>query len=213
MTQSKWLKKYTKIEFLPEILDKKQLHLGDPTSWDDKNDSAAIRLYADRLNGFEIRATCLTQARDRFHFWHIFGERESGVCLWFDKKALLRDIDQDASLIGQPVLYPNSENLQKTKLKDVAFTKRQQYRDEREFRVLRFQKPRGVALDKFKFSASSLERIYFNPWLSKKAKELYDRVIGQQLQGELGHVNLMQNRSLRKQDWIDTLTEAASNMR
>lgn len=213
MTQSMWLKKYTKIEFLPEILDKKQLHLGDPTSWDDQNDSAAIQLYEKGLNGFKVRATCLTQARDRFHFWHIFGERMSGVCLWFDKKALVRDIDRDASLIGRFVLYPKSEDLKKTKFKDVPFTKRQQYSDEREFRVLRIQNSGSVEFDKFRFSASSLKRIYYNPWMSKEAKEFYDCVIGQQLQGEFRHVDLKQNRSLRKQDWIDTLTEAAANTR
>jgi hypothetical protein len=111
MSKSRWIKKYTKLEHLDGILQHRYLHLGPPQEWDDKNDSECIRLFSAVRGGFEIRATCLTEAVDRFHFWHVFGEREKGVCLWFDKVDLLSDVDQDASLVAGKVQYRTLQNL------------------------------------------------------------------------------------------------------
>ncbi len=212
MKKNQWLKKYTKIEYLHEILETKQLHLGDPASWDDQNDWEAIRLYSTRLDGFDIRATCLTQASDRFHFWHIFGERECGVCLWFEQDALVSDIEKDASLIADVVRYPNNKRLRETTLEKVPFTKREQYRDELEFRILRIASPSGIAPEKFKFSAPSLRKIYLNPWLSAKSVVSHKRRFRQQLKGDLVHVELYQNRSLRRMGWINALSAAAARV-
>ncbi|KZK92962.1 hypothetical protein PsAD5_03324 [Pseudovibrio sp. Ad5] len=210
MSKGRWLKKYTKIEYLTDILKDKELHLGHPSSWDDKNDSEVIQLYATgRRDDFDIRATCLTQASDRFHFWHIFGERENGVCLWFEKDAFIKDIEEDPSLIASPIQYPNKRDLPQTKPDEVPFTKREQYADEKEFRILRVSSPDGIAHDKFRFSASSLRRIYFNPWLSRERLDSHKRFLKRHLRGDLSDVMLKQNRSLKHQKWINKLSASS----
>lgn len=206
----KWLKKYTKLEYIKSILEMRQLYLGNPADWDDQNDGEAIRIYAERKGDYRVRATCLTQGSDRFHFWHIFGERERGICLWFDFDSLDSDIKKDSSLIARSVRYPNEKDLVTTKTDEIPFTKREQYVDEREYRVIRVQPPVGIEYDQFFFSANSLRRIYLNPWLSPFWVRSYKCELSKHLQGDLQHVELKQNRSLRMNRWIEKLNRAPS---
>ena len=205
-----WLKKYTKLEYLQLILKERQLHLGDPKDWLDKNDSKLIQLYSGASGAFEMRATCLAEAADRFHFWAIFGECEKGVCLWFDKASLLGDIRKDQSLIAENVQYLSSDGLRKLERRFVPFAKREQYQDEREFRVLRVKPTQHVAADKFEFSAFSLRRIYLNPWLSRIAAEREKTKISNLLGSEFRHVKVLQNRTLRQNSWIEEAKDALS---
>ncbi|MEL6921122.1 MAG: hypothetical protein AAFO77_08855 [Pseudomonadota bacterium] len=209
MKNRKWLKKYTETRFVRDILKHKQLHLGDPTKWDDKNDCEALRIYSEGKNlKFPTLAICLTQAPDRFHFWHIFGKREFGVCLWFCKKTLTADIKADSTLFSNEVRYPNEIDLDKTKLDQAPFTKREQYKDEREFRVIRILRPSGVEPDKLAFSAASLKKIYLNPWLSSKEVETQKLDLERYLTGDLEHVEVKQNRCLQRKKWIVRLSDA-----
>ena len=213
MSKKHWLKKYTKLEYLHATLQQRQLYLGYPKEWDDKNDSECIRLYSATSDGFEIRATCLTEAADRFHFWHVFGEREKGVCLWFDKNSLLNDIKNDASLVANEVQYPTCRKLSQIEPHLIPFIKREQYQDEREFRVLRVKAAHNTAADKFSFSARSLRRVYLNPWLSSKTVEQEKSKIAGMLKNGLKHVEVLQNRSLRHDDWIAAVSSAAHAQR
>jgi hypothetical protein len=171
MPRKRWLKKYTKLKYLEEILRSSHLHLGDPSEWPDKNDSEGIRLFSGGNGGFKILSTCLTEAADRFHFWHVFGEQEKGVCLWFDKDLLVRDIGKDNSLIANDVQYRTPEKLALLSFDQIPFAKREQYRDESEFRVLRVKQSPDTPVEKFAFSQDSLRRIYLNPWLSSQQVE------------------------------------------
>ena len=203
LANSSWLKKYTRLEHLKGILQERQLYLGDPKDWEDRNDSEVIRLSSTTFGGFNLRATCLTEAVDRYHFWHIFGGREHGVCLWFEKYSLLNDVENDPSLIADLVQYRNARDLSRLEPKSIPFTKRDQYSDEREFRILRVERARNVVSEKFAFSAHSLRRIYLNPWLSFAAAKRKKAEISSWLGRDLEHVHVYQNRSLRQKSWID----------
>ncbi|OWY04617.1 hypothetical protein B6V75_00215 [Thioclava sp. F1Mire-8] len=206
--RERWLKKYTKIKYLEGILRERQLHLSSPSEWDDKNDSMVVKLYSNKFLSFDAVGTCLTGAPDRFHFWHIFGEREQGVCLWFERKALVNDIKGDTTLSSGEVLYRLPEDVRFLEDDQIPFAKREQYQDECEFRVLRTKKPKHMAFDKFSFSALSLQRIYLNPWLSRSEVTRQKRKISDLLKDDLAHVKVWQNRTLRKRKWIDAVAEA-----
>lgn len=210
MLKTSWLKKYTKLEYLADTLRKQELHLANPKKdWDDKNDSKCLDLYSDICGGFEVKATCLTEAEDRFHFWHIFGERENGVCLWFEKSSLLRDVNRDASLIAGNVNYPPVKNLKRLERRLIPFTKREQYADEIEFRILRVKAANCTAIDKFSFSPLSLKRVYLNPWLTRKDVQTEKSNVSRILGDKLAHVKVFQNRSLKQRSWIDAVSSAA----
>lgn len=208
MPKRKWLKKYSKLEYLKSTLTECQLHLGNPSEWPDKNDSECIRIYSDGIPDHDIRGTCLTDAEDRFHFWHIFGECELGVCLWFDKKSLIRDIAEDKTIVSGEVHYCRPKELSKLKHELIPFAKREQYRDESEFRILRMTGDGAERADKFSFSASSLKRIYINPWLAPKDVNKWKGEISGWLKGNLEHVCIKQNRSLRNKEWIEAVSSA-----
>jgi len=196
-----------KLEHLERTLQDKNLHLGNPDKdWPDRNDSKCINMYSSQKNqSFPILGTCLTEASDRFHFWHIFGEKEKGVCLWFRKDKLIEDVQGDASLIFGNVQYKTTKDLIGVKAHQVPFIKRSQYEDEREFRILRISPANKTPIDKFSFSPSSLERIYLNPWLSTEGYKSEASKITRLLKNEINHVKLMQNRSLEKNEWLEAV--------
>ncbi|MEM9880262.1 MAG: hypothetical protein AAF862_13400 [Pseudomonadota bacterium] len=211
MTTKKWLKKYTELRFLNDTLKDRYLHLGSPNEWEDKNDFEAIRIFSEgKMQDFPVGVTCLTRAPDRFHFWHVFGKRELGVCLWFCEEALLSDIEKDESLILGAVNYPKTRELSKTSLNDAPFTKREQYGDEREFRVIRIATPGNTPINKFRFSPSSLRKIYLNPWLSPAEVKKHKRELAQQITADLNHVKVLQNQSLLNTKWIEALSHAVN---
>ncbi len=207
MAKDDWLKKYTELKYLEGILKFQSLHLGDPACWDDKNDSAVLKNYAEKEKISAVRSTCLTNAPDRFHFWSIFGKEELGVCLWFDRELLKKDIENDKSLIASLVEYPKMKELElkKPELKKIPFLKREQYRDEGEYRIVRVYKDDPPPNDGFKFSANSLKRIYLNAWLNENEVKDQNSKINELLGVEYKHVDLKQNRVLRKKNWIDAV--------
>jgi len=202
------VKKYTEYKYLEEMLAKSSLYLGDPKSWPDCNDSYAIELSGWTNPG----VACLTRSPDRYHFWTVFGKSESGICLWFNFKALNKDLESLADVKGD-VSYPSLAKLSRA-IKGrtgPAFIKRQQYKDEREFRVVRMNVTekcdRWVA-----FRKTSLKRIYLSSWLpascydrKRKEVEFCLRKYG------FKNVEVKQNRVKDYEKWKKALKDAGEN--
>ena len=205
--KGKWLKKYTKLKYLEGILEESSLFLGEPDSWPDKNDGEAMKLYKVGKKIQSIRATCLNMGADRYHFWEVYGGREHGVCLWFDSSLLLRDIKDDATLSHRAVHYRFSSEGRDLKLSDLPFLKRQQYSDEREYRVVRECCVAQSCSGKLKFSPKSLVRIYLNPWLDDVEVANYSNVIHSN--DEFRTVQVLQNNSLLHGGWVSGLKRVA----
>lgn len=200
-----WLKKYTELEYLESILRNRHLHLGDPKTWPDKNDSKLVEMYSKKFNVPDIRGTCLTEAPDRFHFWSIFGKCEEGVCLWFEKNSLLQDIEKDKSLTSRPVKYCTIAQMRDLDADSVPFAKRAQYSDEREFHIIRKRlEPEGPndQSDKFEFSISSLKGIYLNSWLGSGEVESWTERIKEYLDNDFAGVCVKQNKIINSDEWI-----------
>ncbi|MDW5312991.1 hypothetical protein [Rhizobium sp. PL01] len=205
----RWLKKYTDLQYLKKVLDDCELHLGDPRCWDDRNDGALTELYAKAKSMAKCRATCLTMAEDRYHFWTVFGDRKRGVCLWFDRKEFVEGLRSDPSVSGRSVKYMRSDKLRQISLSKLPFAKRNQYADEREYRVIReYREKSDKQTNTFSFPPKSLRRIYLNPWLSREEERAERDKFSQLLIGDLRHVELYQNRTIEYRPW----TEAAESV-
>lgn len=208
---SKWLKKYMKIEFLESTLKKQALFLGDPSKWIDLNDAAVLNAYKNRKNLSAIRATCLTRAQDRYHFWAIFGEEKKGVCLWFSADKFIEDVRQDRTLQANDVGYYTLPELKSVcDPCHLPFAKRKQYEDEREYRVVReYAFGMSGEVKGVKFRPESLARIYLNSWLNddefKKEKSSIERL----LTGPYEHVRLHQNKVRDYSPWIHIVNDIA----
>ena len=209
----KWLKKFMRLEHLESTLTGHELYMGDASGWPDKNDAVALELFRRRTGAAAIRVTCLTMATDRFHFWEIYGGREKGVCLWFDYADLLLDIKHDSSLQGRQVNYFTvAELLERCEPGALAFAKRGQYADEKEFRVLRrYESEEAASVGRgLKFRPQSLRRIYLNDWLDSAACDYEKRRIAAWSAGQYEHLKILSNRSLRYPRWIKALEVVAS---
>jgi hypothetical protein len=73
--KSKYLRRYTHLEALRNILCTKSLTLLDYRKWEDKNDSYFLQLYREERKLKSLLALCLTSAPERFHLWHVFGPK------------------------------------------------------------------------------------------------------------------------------------------
>ena len=202
-TNKKWLKKYTKLYYLKEILTDKRLFLGDPKEWPDKNDRHCLLKYAAYADSSEIRATCLNRGSDRYHFWEVYGEKCDGVCLWFHRDQLIGDIKNDTSLRSKNVIYKEHKSVACIDPEDVPFAKRKQYKDEVEFRVIR---TRSNGCYHFDFRPNSLARVYLNPWLEPAEVSHWKREIGRWWGSEYNDLCVKQNRSLDYRKWKDAVT-------
>lgn len=195
------------------MLTKRELHLGKPQNWQDRNDGKLLELFSTNSGCVEIRATCLTSAADRFHFWAVFGQCKKGVCLWFDKAELMQDIACDETLRSGFVRYESAKTLAQLEPAEIPFTKREQYADEREFRVMKTYSSSNPGMDGFKFSAASLKRVYLNPWLNPAEVKQEKQRLAQLLQSDLDHVEIRQNRALKNLGWIEAAKQALAASR
>ena len=71
-----YLRRYTHLESLRNILCTKSLTLLDFQEWKDKNDSHFLRLYKEERKLKSLLALCFTRASERFHLWHVFGPKK-----------------------------------------------------------------------------------------------------------------------------------------
>lgn len=204
-----------KIEHLRETLDKSKLFLGKPEclvekgkkkGWIDENDVKLVEIYKRKRNIADIRVTCLTVGADRFHFWEVFGEGKLGVCLWFNNDELLDDIKKDKTLNPRKVNYYTPTKLIKNySIDGLPFAKREQYRDEEEFRVLReYSESFEEQYDGITFSLKSLKKNYFNSWLSPDGYKKEAKIILLKRSfPKYKHVIIFQNKTHKYKKWIN----------
>jgi len=74
--KSKYLRRYTHLEALRNMLCTKSLPLLDYRKWEDKNDSYFLKMYQEERELKSLLVLCLTSASERFHLWHVFGPKK-----------------------------------------------------------------------------------------------------------------------------------------
>lgn len=211
--KSMWIKKYTKLKYLETILRRHKLHLGDPKSWDDKNDAFSLEQYRLARSLAVLKVTCLTTASDRYHFWKEFGSKEDGVCLWFDRKQFINGISSAKNTACGYVKYLTPTQLvQINSLNDLRFAKRAQFYDEQEYRIVYEGGNRGSEKSEYGFSfpISSLKRIYLNGWLSIESVHCWKKRI-EEYSNSFGHdISVKQNRATNSPAWKCAVQELIS---
>ena len=73
--KSKYLRRYTHLEALRDVLCTKSVTLLDYAKWEDNNDSYFLQLYKEERKLKSLLALCLTSAPERFHLWQVFGPK------------------------------------------------------------------------------------------------------------------------------------------
>ena len=87
-----YLRRYTDLPALLNMLSMRQITLLDPKTWDDRNDSFFMSLYKERKKLKTLLALCFAQTPETYHHWRVFSNGSAGVCVVFDRAALLDSV-------------------------------------------------------------------------------------------------------------------------
>lgn len=163
------LRRYTDIPALTYLLTKHRITLLDPKSWDDSNDSHYLSLYKQRNRLKTLLALCFTEADETYHHWRVFAGGTSGICIRFDRTALLDAMQKHSGVRFEKVRYPTLVDLRRKRptTKELPFIKRYAFQPEDEFRVIYESKTETHPTLDIPISLSCISRITLSPWAHK----------------------------------------------
>jgi hypothetical protein len=176
-----FLRRYTELRYVLQLLRTGKLAFLDPSTWDDRNDSHFLNAYRDAKKWRSLRAVCFTRVSERHHHWERFatrGQKVSGetpkrrgegretVCVEFDKEKLLASFSGNAHIKNGAVRYSKLNVLEQhpPRLDRWPFLKRYPYRDEKEFRIIVASTTPTKAVLMLPISLGAIERIIIGPY-------------------------------------------------
>lgn len=171
MTAGTRLKRYTTLASAVDMLVEQRLALLNPSKWQDTNDTYFLEMFQEHIRAKSLYAACFTQAPETFHHWKAFAGDNEGVCVEFDRDALL------GSLLPLPAYHwhdVNYRTVAQLRLRkrinafELPFLKRKGFGDEKEVRIIHWsgRKPqRGVHC--IPIRRTWIKRIVLNPWLNE----------------------------------------------
>ncbi len=84
------LRRYTNLAATIRVLRNRVITLLSPSTWDDRNDAYFLAQYKKRKRVQSVLALCFAETSETYHHWRVFSHGCDGVCIEFDKDALLR---------------------------------------------------------------------------------------------------------------------------
>ena len=133
-----FLRKYTTIPVLMDILDRKRISLLDPKKWEDRNDWKIMDKYRELKNKKSILATCFSYGNESIYHWNAFSKENDGCMISFYAPALIKHVRSNYPDVRMgKIQYKNIRDLKNGVVRDeIPFTKRSPYSCEKEFRML-----------------------------------------------------------------------------
>jgi hypothetical protein len=169
LNMANFLRRYTELPFLIDLLRSQEVALLDPSNWDDRNDAFFIQQYKKKVQAKGIYALCLAEASETYHHWRVFSSGSGGVCIEFDKRKLIGHTQEVANLVSGAVTYKRIIELNGCGLDNEAlpFLKRHVFCDEKEFRLIVANKSTQETFLRIPIALAAIRRITLSPWLPK----------------------------------------------
>ena len=169
----KFLRRYTTLPVVLEMLSGKVLMLTDPAKWEDKNDSFTIDRYKERNGLKSVLAACFTGTKETFHHWKVFGSGAAGVCVVFRRNALEAALEEQKDVRTGLTKYRTLDDIRQKKAvdQDLPFLKRIGYQDELEYRVIWTSKAESRETFGLPIPLSCIDKLVVNPWLPQSLAE------------------------------------------
>lgn len=167
--------------------------------WDDRNDAVVLEKYRVEKELDSVKALCFTQAVKTYHHWRIFTEGSGGVCLEFNKRKLIQELEKHKNLRWGKVNYLSLSQMlvEDIDIDDIPFTKRAPYKDEKEFRIL-YEGDNPYADNVYvSISLSCLKSITISPWLPRNLSDVIKDIFENMMVGEkitVLHSTLVDNK-------------------
>jgi hypothetical protein len=133
-----YLRHYTSLEGLYNILDSQTLRFGYPQEWLDKNDAAVLRAFCKKKGVAQARVICLATDIELVHHWNTYAPE--GCRIEFKKNKFIEEINKHGFLCNSVNYYPSEkltkEFLQEKTADELPFIKRRPYECEKEYRII-----------------------------------------------------------------------------
>lgn len=165
-TKATILRRYTELPSLLALLQRQEITLLSPLSWDDKNDRESMARYA-QANGLKSAlGVCFSQAAETYHHWKVFAPGSSGICIEFHKTELLEAVPK-VGFVHKKVAYKKPAEFLSgyPKPSQLPFIKGWAYRHEIEYRIIYASDTENTRLKAFPFALSCIRSITLSPWL------------------------------------------------
>jgi hypothetical protein len=162
---------YTNLSALIHMLRSKKITLVSPFHWDDEIDVHFMKEYKRRKKLRAIRAICFAQSRETFHHWKVFAGTRDGVCIHFDQTSLLAHFQNHKGISYGDVTYSflnDLKELESISVERLPFTKRKAFEDEREYRVVCFDKGSRAPAASYSIGIQCIDKISLGPWFRKE---------------------------------------------
>jgi hypothetical protein len=178
---NRFIRRYTTLPFLLDLLENKQIALLNPENWEDKNDAHYLNLYKGNKDLASVLALCFTAADETYHHWKVFAGNTAGVCIQYDKDKLFRLLNKVNGIRTGDVVYRKLKDARKSLLTpdELPFIKRYAFRDEKEVRVLFEDEREEMLIKQIKISLSVIDKIILNPWIPSAVYKSTAAVINQ----------------------------------
>ena len=173
-----YLRRYTDLTSLIYMLTTKTITLLNPESWDDTNDSHYLSVFKSKSGIGSVLALCFTENDERYHYWRVFGNSPSGVCIQFNRTALLTSVRKRSDLLTKSVKYVKLNELREDALfvGNLPFIKRFAFEDEREYRLVLPLAKECTSLD-ISIPLSCINKVTLSPWLNANLLESVKKTV------------------------------------
>jgi hypothetical protein len=165
-----FLKRYTSLSSVLDILHRQEIDLLSPDRWDDKNDSHYMREYKSARELKTLLAICFSEGNETYHQWRVFASGSDGVCITFSKIPLVSMFNDDIQVRSKEVSYITLDKLKASppRVDDLPFIKRYAFQHEHEFRVIFESKEEDKESQGFGIDLDWITSISLSPWMPAK---------------------------------------------
>jgi hypothetical protein len=173
-TLTDYIRRYTTISAMLDILRRKELPLLNPESWDDRNDRYFMARYKTAKNVEGLYALCAARCSETYHHWRVFTGAADGACLELRRKPLETALRGIPGIRFREVEYlrlGEVDALTKADLDRMPFVKRYGFAAEEEYRIILESDEAQSAAYNIELPLKLIGRIYLNPWLPKSLAE------------------------------------------
>lgn len=177
-----YLCRYIDATELLDCIENKRLILRDPKFWEDRNDYFLIKQYIESRGLTNIYASCFTSNDDAYHFWKIYANRPTGICIKFDTAKLLESIKKDSEaqcFRFDAVQYRTLKDVTQNEvnINEYPFIKRLAFKAEEEVRLFFEQTKTDLPYRTLRIEIDSIKEIVISPLIRDEFVEGFLRII------------------------------------
>jgi hypothetical protein len=207
---SNFLRRYTDVLSVIDMVCEGRLTLLPPNNWPDRNDALGLDLYRKLSGSAAIYASCMTEAKETAHHWQVFSNHSHGVCVVFKKDELLSAFDSQGIIHG-PMQYRNLSYLNESRgmnIEALPFLKRDTFEAEAEYRALSTESVGLLAASHVyvRVPVESISKIVIGPTVPRSLGLMLKRVIREQRECESLRVTF--STLWNNQSWHKALASA-----